>query len=176
MSKSQRKYQVGKYRQLIDLNGEIVNFELNFDVKSVDKKPFHAVVVDQTTLDSNSDISYKYANSGEISGTIVADKNVYQNYFLLLKADEMCDCIVSISLSEIPVDKNAPPPPPPQQAFQKSQNRPALPPSSHTHLQQQNSKEIPTWAIIMAVFGILLLVSAYYGYKHYSNKKNGINC
>lgn len=101
MSKSKQTYRLGKIKQLIDLNGQITNFDLNFSAVSNDSSEFYAVVVDQTTLDNNPTPDYKKVK-GKISGNIVADKGVYQNYFLLLKANNPCDCEVTVDIREIP--------------------------------------------------------------------------
>lgn len=101
MSKTKQTYKLGNIKQLIDLNRNVTNFDLNFAVVSKDNSEFYAVVVDQTTLDNNPDPDYKKVN-GKISGNIVADKGVYQNYFLLLKSDKPCECDVMLELREIP--------------------------------------------------------------------------
>ena len=80
---------LGKIKQLIDLNGDSINFNLNFKVQSKDNSPFHVLVVDQDTLDNTPSLEYKEAK-GSISGNIVADKNKYQNYYLILKSDNPC--------------------------------------------------------------------------------------
>ena len=77
-------------QQLIDLNEETTNFDLTFKAKSLDNSHFDVLVVDQTTLDNNPNLEYKRAK-GEISGNIISDKNVYQNYFLCLKSEKPCD-------------------------------------------------------------------------------------
>ena len=103
-----KTYSVGKIKQLIDLNGDSTNFEITFRVKSRNKEPFEILVVDQTTLDNNPSLEYKKAD-GEISGTIVNDKNVYQNYFLILRAETPCECDVEIIKKDLP--KTSLPPP-----------------------------------------------------------------
>ena len=103
MTKNQRKYNVGKFRQLIDLNGEAVNFQLSFNVKSIGDKPFQALIVDQDILDGDSGIDYKNSHNGVISGSIVADKNIHQSYSLLLRAEEDCECIVTTEIKNMPV-------------------------------------------------------------------------
>jgi hypothetical protein len=103
--KKTENYKLGKIKQLIDLNGDITNFDLTFNVTSNDGSEFEAIVVDQVTLDNNPNIEYKKA-PGTISGNIVADKNVYQNYFLLLKSDNPCDCTVNTELKSIPPNPN----------------------------------------------------------------------
>jgi len=97
---SLKTYKVHKQRQLIDLNGDSTNFNLTFTAKSSDGSDFYALVVDQATLDSTPILEYKKAE-GAISGNIISDKNVYQNYFLVLKADILTEISVSIEKKEI---------------------------------------------------------------------------
>ena len=97
---SQKTYTVNRHRQLVDLNGDSKNFDLTFTCTSKDGAPFEILVVDQATLDSTPTLQYKKAN-GTISGNIVADKNVYQNYFLVLKADKPCQVTVKTIKKEI---------------------------------------------------------------------------
>jgi hypothetical protein len=103
-----KTYSVGKVKQLIDLNEDSVNFDITFRVSSHNKEPFYLLVVDQTTLDSSPDLQYKHIQQGEISGSVLHDKNVYQNYFLILKADEPCECDVEITKKELPRTTLAP--------------------------------------------------------------------
>ena len=120
---SQKTYAVNKRRQLVDLNGDSINFDLTFTCTSKDSAPFEVLVVDQTTLDSTPTLQYKKAN-GTISGNIVADKNVYQNYFLILKADKPCEVTVKTIKKEIspnlPKPRGVTPRPPVQQYPLKS--------------------------------------------------------
>lgn len=102
---NEKIYNVSKVKQLVDLNGDTTNFELKFQVSSKNNCEFETLVVDQTTLDSNPNLEYKKAQ-GTISGTIVADKNVYQNYFLVLRSDKPCECVVKIDKKEIPPNQN----------------------------------------------------------------------
>jgi len=125
---SQKTYTVNNQRQLVDLNGDSKNFDLTFTCTSKDGAPFEVLVVDQTTLDSTPTLQYKKAN-GTISGNIVADKNVYQNYFLVLKADKPCEVTVKTIKKDIqpkvipqtqrPVTQAPPPRPPPLKPPQK---------------------------------------------------------
>ena len=87
--------------QLVDLNAGSKNFELTFTVRTQNGEPFHAVVVDQKTLDS-SQYNYKLVNEGQISGTVINDKNVQDNFYLVLKADTPCVCTVEVNKREIP--------------------------------------------------------------------------
>ena len=98
-----KTYSVSKVKQLIDLNGDSVNFDLKFTVKSRDNSPFDISVVDQDTLDNNSELKYRNVTNGSISGQLKQDKNVYQNHFLILKADSPCECDVEIEKTELDV-------------------------------------------------------------------------
>ena len=99
-------YKIGKLKQLIDLNGDNTNFNISFKVTSENGEDFNALVVDQKTLDSGDELNYKLAN-GVLSGTINADKNVYQNYFLILKADTPTNVTVEINIEELPQKDNS---------------------------------------------------------------------
>jgi hypothetical protein len=92
---------IGKIKQLIDLNGDNTNFDLSFTVTCQDDTPFHLLVVDQTTLDNTPELQYKEVN-GTISGNIVADKNIYQNYFLILKSENTCTVDIERTLKVLP--------------------------------------------------------------------------
>ena len=97
-----KTYSVSKVKQLIDLNGDSVNFEINFKVSSHNKEPFEILVVDQATLDSDPNLQYKSVTDGLISGKVRKDKNVYQNHFIILKANNPCECDVEIQKTELP--------------------------------------------------------------------------
>lgn len=109
MDKKTQIYNISRQKQLIDLNGDTVNFETNFRVVSENNQPFEAVVVDQTTLDNSPELKYQPAPKGEIAGSLRQDKNVYQNYFLVLRSENPCRCQVTIDKKEIPGIPIAPP-------------------------------------------------------------------
>ena len=103
MSHIKKTYTLGgKIKQLIDLYGDSTNFDLSFTATCQDDTPFHVLVVDQKTLDSNPDLEYKETNK-TISGNIIADKNKYQNYFLILKSDKKCLVDVELIKKELPL-------------------------------------------------------------------------
>ena len=92
------EYTLGKIKQLIDINGNATNFKCGFKIQSKNNVPFLAVILTQSTLDNSESLDFQPAN-GELSGEIVADKNVFHNYFLVLKAsDEHPNVNVSVSL------------------------------------------------------------------------------
>lgn len=83
-------YPLTKRPQLIDLNGENVNFKLDFTVQSLDPtNEFNAIVLTQDQLDTMdlNKIEMKSAK-GKISGNILANNDKYKNYFLVLKRKE----------------------------------------------------------------------------------------
>lgn len=100
MPTTKKTYTLNKMKQLVDLNGDTTNFDLTFTATTKDGSNFDAIVVDQTTLDSNPSLEYKKAD-GTLSGNIISDKGVYQNYFLVLKADKPCECDITIDMKEI---------------------------------------------------------------------------
>ena len=98
-----KTYTLEPMKQLIDLNGDITNFSLTFTATSKDGTEFDALVVDQTTLDNNNQLEYKKAKKGSISGNIVSNSDIYQNFYLILKSSTKCDCDVEIKIKEVPV-------------------------------------------------------------------------
>jgi len=137
MATTSKTYTANKIKQLIDLNGDSTNFDVTFKATSKSGTPFQILVVDQTTLDNNPSLEYKSVDQGQISGNIVQDKNVYQNYFLVLKAEKPTEIEIEITKKDI---APAPTPIPPQ--------KPSSSPSS--------KKPIP-WLKILVVVGVVVL-------------------
>jgi len=101
MSQTKKTYSLTKFKQLIDLNGDSENFDLRFTVTCNDNSPYQLLVVDQTTLDNSEILNYKNV-TGVISGNVIADKNVFQNHFLILKSENPCEVDVEIVKQELP--------------------------------------------------------------------------
>jgi hypothetical protein len=93
---------VNNTKQLIDLNGEKINFDLTFQITSKNKSPFYTVVVSQKTLDNTIDLDYKFVSDGYISGNIISNKGFYQNYYIVLKADTPTECQITIDIKDVP--------------------------------------------------------------------------
>ncbi len=89
---------------MIDLNKGLKTFTTDFKVES--DEPFEGVVVTQSMLDSG-EIPYREAVlTGDrfiLGGQVKNDRSQYDNYYLLLKADEDVVAQVSISRSELKV-------------------------------------------------------------------------
>lgn len=93
-----KEYTLGKIKQLVDINGNATNFKCIFKIQSENNAPFLAVILTQSTLDNSESLDFQPAN-GQLSGEIIADKNVFHNYFLVLKAtEEHPNVKVSVSL------------------------------------------------------------------------------
>jgi len=144
MTSTKKTYKLGKIKQLIDLNGDSTNFNIQFKVTSKNGEPFDIVVVDQTTLDNSPELEYRKAN-GQMSGNMIQDKNVYQNYFIVLKSDQECECDVEIVKKELPKTMNDHP----------NLQPPRINAESKLNEKQTNWK---TWAIvgIVIIGGIVL--------------------
>ena len=103
MTSFETELTLSSQRQLVDLNQQSTNFELTFNATSLENKEFYILVADQTTLDNEDNLEFKKV-SGNISGNITADKNVYQNYFLCLKSDN--PCVVKINVEKTEIEPN----------------------------------------------------------------------
>lgn len=96
-------YNIDKVQQLIDLNGERVNFYVNFIVTSENPdSEFEVVVLNQSQLDSEdlNKLEYKKVK-GKISGNVKSDQGIYQNYFLSIKSDTPTKVTVDLQFSEV---------------------------------------------------------------------------
>jgi len=105
---STASYPISKIKKLIDINHDMINFKVDFTITSDSDQPFEALVVDQSTLDTVEPNQLKYKTvDGELSGEIVADKNVYQNYFIILKSEIPTSVTVELKTTHLPdyIDK-----------------------------------------------------------------------
>lgn len=118
MDTSPKIYQVDKHKQLIPLNGSMVNFSCYFEVKSKDKKPFNVGVVEQSEMKPKQ---YKLVDNGYINGQIESDGQLKSYYLVLKSPNEPCECEVTIVLK--PKESQQPQPPP-----QTAQQLPPQPP------------------------------------------------
>lgn len=152
MTSVSKTYTIGKLKQLIDLNEDSVNFKTEFKVTST--SPFDMAVVDQTALDSN-EFEYKHVTTEEISGNVKNDKNIYQNYFMILKADTPTEVQVFLDKQEID---------------------PAVEPNSSTEKEvgevgEYDCNDKTAMYIIIAIIICACLVGGYYYFNSSSDKK-----
>ena len=97
-----KNIKLNSIKQLIDLNGDKVNFDLNVKVSSENKAPFDALVVTQKILDSEQELVYKKVEDGTMSINISNDKGIYENYLLLLKSETPVNCEIQLDIKDIP--------------------------------------------------------------------------
>ena len=103
MSTETSNVELTSRHQLIDLNKKLVNFKLDFNVQSLENKDFDAVVMCQSEInnyDKIENIEMKSA-PGKIGGTIIADNNKYENYFIILKSKEPQKVEITTTVEEI---------------------------------------------------------------------------
>lgn len=106
MPMSSAKYTLSPIKQLVDLNGDLVNFNLTFTVKSENKEPFYLVAVDQSLLDSEEPLDYKLVDTGIISGNIISDNNVHNNFYLVLKSKDKQKVNVEVNIETTEIAPN----------------------------------------------------------------------
>lgn len=166
-----KTYSLSNVKQLVDLNEDSTNFEVTFHVASKDGSPFKAIVVDQTMLDGDDPLQYKIADDGTLSGTIVADKGVYQNYFLCMKTDGApCDVHVTLDRREISDSEMAERSRYAEQQEQDQQEREEerIP----QEMYRPNGEEYGTgWKMVFGAGAALVLVAALYVATSLSGKK-----
>jgi len=163
---SVKTYSLNSTKQLIDLNGDTKNFELSFSATSTDGGEFDALVVDQTTLDSTANLDYKKTVNGVIAGEIRSDKDVYQNYYLILKSDEKRDVTVTIDIKEISPAPQEPyiPQPPPVQEEEMIKHT-----SEPVSVVAPKTSSI-NWKLILIV--LIVIGGGFLLYKFYTSKKD----
>lgn len=133
-------YSISKTRTLIDVNHDKINFRTAFHIRSLNQKPFLAVIVDQNTLDKSDNIQFKQSQSnGIMSGEIVSDKNTQQQYYIMIKSDT--PSIVEVELQTIHLPDYIDPPQPETESKEQS----------FSSLEQSYT------TYIFAIIGILLL-------------------
>lgn len=95
-------YNIGKTRQLIDINNDITNFNAKVTVKSTGDAPFEMAIATQAEIESGKE-EYQIIEDGGIETKLNYTDNIYENYFLILRADEECECEVKIKIKDLGV-------------------------------------------------------------------------
>jgi hypothetical protein len=156
-----KTYNVNRMKQLIDLNGDSINYEINFRVYSQDRKPFDLVTVSQSELDNNPILQYQKVEAGEIEGQVVQNKNIFQSQYLVLKSDEPRVCVVEIQKKELP--KTVEPP--------KLKNKDIVP--NITNKSENSMLSNIPWTKIIIV--LILIGAAVYFFFYYNNPEGENN-
>lgn len=90
---------LSKIKKLIDINGDIVNFNVSFRVRSHEGLDFESAIVDQNTLENSPTLPFRSSVNGEISGTMTVDSGLpLMQYFLVLKAEQTNPVQVEIAI------------------------------------------------------------------------------
>jgi len=90
---------VSNKKQLVDLNGDNVNFQVEVKVVPKSKGTYQAALVRQTDLDQGN-IQYQTFNK-QFAAQVENTNNVYQNHFLCLKSDTELPVTVTIDRKEL---------------------------------------------------------------------------
>jgi hypothetical protein len=179
MPTTKQKYVLSQRHQLIDLNKTYKNFKLQFQVVSTESnKDFHAIVLNQEQLDGTTDlqnVEMKLAK-GRIGGTIVADNDKYQNYFLVLKSilpQDNTEVEVTTNIEEVepkaPVEE--PPVPPPEEPATTTEGYAGSSETASGATQAKTTRPLLQKPWFWLVLFVLLAGGAYY-YYFYIYKKN----
>lgn len=176
---TQKSITIDTIKQLIDINGDSTNFKADFTVAAPNGDNFKLVVADQNTLDDGSELQYQDVK-GSLSGTVTHDKNLYQNYYLVLKADHAVPVTVDINFEELPL-KNLEYQP---KAYSPPGSAQPLPPGAPPAdldatlaeaLQMRERGQSPkkeggvNWKLILII--AVILVGAYFLYKFYTESR-----
>ena len=178
------RYKVTPIHQMIDLNGDAKNFRIKFTCRAQNEStPFEVLVMTQAQLDNpeSKNLNFKKVN-GSITGEINADKNMYQNYILLIRAPEDTEIEVVSDFQRLP-DNIQPPPQRPSQPQSQSQSQHQ---HSHPHQQPSNTKSsgltnqsskksfLNSSTFLWIVVGIIGLFLIYFIFFYNSGNKNPI--
>jgi hypothetical protein len=159
------RYNISSIKQLIDLNGKSINFQLGFKAKSVSNENFDVLVVTQEMLDSNEPFNYQKSD-GEISGQITNENGVYNNYFLCLKSEKPMEVDVTITINELPIQ-------PQQTIMQQLPQQPmreVISEDDDMVISKKSRKTKPDYFTNYLIFGIALLsiLIVVFGYYYWS--------
>lgn len=80
------EYTLGPVRQIIDLNGSMVNFSATFQVISKSNKPFEYIVADQNEMENSPALNT--AQDGAVSGTVSNNDGKQRTFYLILRSTE----------------------------------------------------------------------------------------
>ncbi len=173
---SVKTYSVSNKIQLIDINHDMINFKVEFELSS--DKPFYALIVDQDTLDNTEiqNIEFRYIENS-ISGEVVSDKNTYQNYYVVLRSETPTEVRVQFITTPLPDYIEHSPTEYQQQPPQQQHSPQQQPPVPEKEVQEQaQAQQKNTWNfknILMLIFVIAILLFLYYYYFKNGAKREG---
>lgn len=164
MTKETHNLELSTRHQLLDLNKDIVNFVLNFNIVAEENKHFFVIILTQKDVDKYEnldDIEMKMA-PGKISGSITVKDNVFENYILLLKSNDNCKVNIELEIEEIEPELNQPEINNVQENFDENMQ-----------ISMNNDDNVAfykkTW--FWVILFIVLLMVGYLAYSHIQNRK-----
>lgn len=139
---------ISNSRELIPISNGLVNFQTDFNIVSLEKKPFRAIVVNQESLDNSEEIEMKNVSTGSFSGRIVKDSGKRDEWYIAVESDSQIEAKLSIHTIEIEKTKddggasNVK-----EESFSNHQN----------HHHEKKKKRLSLWiiALIIGIIGVI---------------------
>jgi hypothetical protein len=89
-------------KQFFEITEGLINFEVDFEVKTENNTPFEIAVVDQKTLDSDQ-FPYRRIENGQANGKVTNDSNRRLPFFMVLKSDTPTKAVVVLQKTILPL-------------------------------------------------------------------------
>jgi hypothetical protein len=89
-------------KQFFEITEGLINFEVDFEVKTENNIPFEIAVVDQKTLDSDQ-FPYRRIENGQANGKVTNDSNRRLPFFMVLKSDTPTKATVNLQKTILPM-------------------------------------------------------------------------
>lgn len=102
-----QNYNINKKNTLIDLNGELVNFTAQYNIKSTTNKPFYYSIIDETSLEASDPQFMESSPEGIVSGNFTYNEDNHKVFYLILKNKEATNNSCDVSLNVTPVNSKA---------------------------------------------------------------------
>lgn len=95
-----QEIKVDTHRKAIELNGNYVNFSLEFNVYSKDDAEFDMIVINQTNLDALGE-NLEYKRTKNQSGKVTSTSGVFQNYYMILRSETPTEVILETKMTPL---------------------------------------------------------------------------
>lgn len=171
---SVKTYSVSKKVQLIDINHDMINFKVEFVLSS--SKPFYALIIDQETLDNTElqNIEFRLVEDS-ISGEVISNKNVYQNYYIILKSDTPTDVEVQLFTTPLPdVIEPEETQYPPQEVMDSPPETHTPPTETSSNTPSYNLYSYKNIVMYILLISLVLYILYYMMYKKKNNSETSI--
>ena len=82
-------YETEPIDRLININGAVTKFYAEFTLTSIDMEPFKMIITNNTILNLNKPLDYRWVTDGVISGRIeLGEANDHEEWFICLRSDK----------------------------------------------------------------------------------------